>query len=113
MRAIIFTFGIMLSIQSFAQINYIKKYSAAYTIGSDTGEAYALKEDGTCKWIYGWMSNDKLKTQKKYGTWTAREGYIRISVSGNTGVIVEEYILKNGRFVNKEDSNRYLIKDGQ
>ncbi len=113
MKVIALVLCITLSIQSFAQINYIKKYSAAYSIGNETGEAYALKEDGTCTWIYGWMSSGKLKTQKKYGTWTAREGYIRVSVSGNTGIIVEEYILKNGRFVNKEDSNRYLVKDNQ
>ena len=110
MKIIILAFGIVLSIQSFAQVNYVKKYAGTYTIGQDTGETYALKEDGTCTWIYGWMSSDKLRTQKKHGKWTAREGYIRISVSGNTGIIVEEYVLKNNQFVNNEDSNRYLIK---
>ncbi|MEO7988763.1 MAG: hypothetical protein ABI663_04425 [Chryseolinea sp.] len=110
MKVIVISIAIVLSIQSFAQVNYIKKYSAAYNIGQDTGEAYSLKENGTCTWIYEWKNNGKLKTQKKYGTWTAREGYLRISVSGNTGIIIEEYILKNGRFVNKEDSNRYLVK---
>jgi hypothetical protein len=90
--------------------SFTKKYSGAYNIGRNAVEAYALKQDGTCTWIYGWMSNGKLQTQKKYGSWTAREGYIRISIKGNTGIIVEEYLLKNGKFVNTEDSSRYLIK---
>jgi hypothetical protein len=111
MRTIFLIFGISLSITAFGQTNnFIKKYSGAYNIGRDAVEAYALKADGTCVWIYGWTGNGKLQTQKKYGTWTAREGYIRISINGNTGTIVEEYVMKNGRFVSKEDSSRYLVK---
>jgi hypothetical protein len=111
MRTFLLIVGISLSSTSVGQVtNFIKKYSGAYNIGRDAIEAYALKADGTCIWIYGWTSNGKLQTQKKYGKWTAREGYIRISINGNTGTIVEEYALKNGKFVNKEDSSRYLIK---
>ncbi len=111
MRKIGIAIGLILfSTAIFGQTTYLKKYSGAYNIGRDGVEAYALKEDGTCTWIYGWMSNGKLQTQQKNGTWTAREGYIKISINGNTGTIIEEYTLKNGQFVSKDDSNRYLKK---
>ena len=110
MKSILILITLVVSINSFAQTNYVKKYSGAYNIGLDGVEAYALREDGTCVWIYGWMSNGKMQTQQKSGTWTAKDGYISISINGNTGIIVEEYVFKNGRFVNKEDPSRYLKK---
>lgn len=99
------------SISLFAQTSYVKQYSGSYNIGQDAVEAYALREDGTCTWVYGWISGGNVQSQKKYGTWAASEGYIKISIKGKTGVIVEEYILKSKRFTNKTDSSRYLIRN--
>lgn len=81
-------------------------------VGSDGSEAYALGEDGSAVWINGWKdSKGKLQTQKKYGNWTAREGYIKVTINGNTGKIVQEYKLKNDRFVSVDDSRAYLRKN--
>jgi hypothetical protein len=95
---------------------YLQKYAGAYTIvvsgySGDASEAYALKPDGNAVWIYGWRDgHGKLQTQKKYGTWSTREGYLRISIAGNTGKIIEEYKMKNGRFVSTDSNDRYLKK---
>ena len=59
-----------------------------------------------------WIKNDgngnaKIMS-KKNGIWTAEEGKIKITIQGNTGPIVEEYVLKNGKFVNTLSEDRYL-----
>lgn len=93
-----------------AQTDWIAKYSGAYGISPDGIEAYALRPDRTCSWIYGWKEGGQIKTKQKSGSWSAKEGYIRIAINGNTGVIVEEYYMRNGKFVNKDSSSRYLMK---
>ena len=87
--------------------NYIKKYSGSYNIGQDAVELYVLKDDGTCTWTWTSSSGD---TQEKDGSWSAKEGYIRIAIDGSIGTVVEEYFLTDGKFVTKENSNRFLIK---
>ncbi len=87
--------------------NYITKYSGTYTIGQDAVETYALKDDGTCTWTWTGSSGD---SQEKDGTWSAKEGYIRIAISGSIGTVVEEYFLTNDQFVTRENSNRFLVK---
>jgi hypothetical protein len=78
---------------AFIQENYLKKYAGAYNVmvGNDGSEAFALAANGSAVWIYGWKDSlGKLQTQKKYGEWTAKEGYIKITINGNTGKIVQE-----------------------
>jgi len=96
-----------------AQEAFIKKYSGAYTVivagynGGDS-EAFALRPDGSAVWVEGYKHNGKIETRQKNGTWTAKEGVITISIQGNTGIIVEEYKLKNGTF---RSGDRYLKKN--
>lgn len=97
-----------MSIDVLAQASYTVKYAGAYGISPDGAEAYALRADGSCVWIYGWKEGGQVKTQKKTGTWSAEEGYIRISIQGKTGIIVEEYLMKSGKFVNKAEPSRFL-----
>ena len=81
-------------------------------IGNDGSEAYALGVNGSAVWVNGLKdASGKLQTQKKSGTWTAKEGYIKVTIQGNTGAIVQEYKLKNGRFVSVDDSRAYLKKN--
>lgn len=96
---------------------YMAKYAGGYTIqvighiSKDDAEAYALNKNGRAKWMY--IVNDGLGNAKvmseKDGSWTAEEGKIKIIVQGNTGPIEEDYILKNGRFVNTLINDRYLL----
>jgi hypothetical protein len=105
---------LVLPISLLAQDSFLKKYAGAYSImvGNDGSEAYALGENGSAVWVYGWKdSTGKLQTQKKYGSWTAGEGYIKVTINGNTGKILQEYKLKNGRFVSVDDSRTYLKKN--
>ena len=95
---------------------YLETYSGGYTIevlghsSNNDAEAYALHENGNAKWMliendgYG---NAKIMSEKS-GVWTADEGKIKITIQGNTDPIVEEYILKNGKFVNTLSEDRYL-----
>ena len=97
-----------------AQNSFLKKYSGAYNImvtgySGEAAEAYALTEDGGAIWVYGYKdSSGKVQTQQKRGTWTAREGEITIIINGNTGKITEIYRWRNNKFVNTEDSSRWL-----
>ncbi|MCJ7649427.1 MAG: hypothetical protein MUP85_12495 [Candidatus Lokiarchaeota archaeon] len=95
---------------------YLSTYSGGYTIeilgySSDNDvEAYALHENGNAKWM--WIKNDGYGNAKimseKIGIWTAEEGKIKITIQGNTGPIVEEYVLKNGKFVSTLFEDHYL-----
>jgi hypothetical protein len=89
---------------------YLSSYSGVYHISPDGTEAFALAENGLASWVYGYPENGKIKTVEKRGTWTAQENFITVSINGNTGVIVENYRLKNGIFRNAEDQGRYLTK---
>ena len=95
---------------------YLATYSGGYTIeilgysSDDDVEAYALHENGKAKWML--IVNDgygdaKIMSEKS-GVWIASEGKIKITIQGNTGSIVEEYVLKNGNFVNTLSEDRYL-----
>jgi len=95
---------------------YLSEYSGGYTIenlgySSDNEiEAYALHKNGNAKWMlivndgYG---NAKIMSETS-GVWSASLGKIKITIQGNTGAIVEEYILKNDKFVNALSEDRYL-----
>lgn len=95
---------------------YLTTYSGGYTIeilgySSDNDvEAYALHKNGNAKWML--IVNDgygdaKIMSEKS-GVWIADEGKIEIRIQGNTGLIEEEYVLKNGKFVNTLSEDRYL-----
>lgn len=95
---------------------YLVEYSGGYTIeilnysSNDDAEVYALHENGNAKWM--WIKNDGYGNAKimseKIGIWTAEEGKIKITIQGNTGPIVEEYVLKNGIFVSTLFEDHYL-----
>ena len=82
---------------------YLVEYSGGYTIeilnysSNDDAEVYALHENGNAKIM-----------SEKIGIWTAEEGKIKITIQGNTGPIVEEYVLKNGIFVSTLFEDHYL-----
>jgi len=95
---------------------YLSIYSGGYTeeiLGYSSNndvEAYALHENGNAKWM--WIKNDGYGNAKimseKIGIWTAEEGKIKITIQGNTGPIVEEYVLKNGKFFSTLFEDHYL-----
>jgi hypothetical protein len=95
---------------------YLKIYSGGYTIEVDglgtTGdvELYVLADNGKAQWMYLVTAGRKEPEimSRKYGSWTAQDSYIRISIDGNTGQLIEEYEMKDGVFYNKDTPNRYL-----
>lgn len=95
---------------------YLKIYSGGYTIEVDglgiTGdvELYVLADNGKAQWMYLVTSGRKEPEimSRKYGSWSAKDSYVRISIDGNTGQLIEEYEMKDGVFRNKENQNRYL-----
>ncbi len=95
---------------------FMKAYSGGYTIeikgqvNSGDAELYLLAENGKAQWMY-------LKTigrkepeivTRKYGIWTASDSYLKISIDGTSGPIVEEYQMNAGTFYNKATPDRYL-----
>jgi len=95
---------------------YLATYAGGYTIEvkglGNTGDAelYILADNGKAQWMH-------LKTQgrkepeimtRKYGTWSADDFYLKITIDGNSGPIVEEYEMKAGVFYNKTEPYRYL-----
>ena len=95
---------------------YLATYSGGYTIevygDGDTGdvELYVLADNGTAQWMHlktAGLKEPEIMT-RKYGTWEAKDSYIKISIDGNTGKLVEEYVMRSGIFYNKEASDRYL-----
>jgi archaellum component FlaF (FlaF/FlaG flagellin family) len=103
-------------IQKNSNDKYLATYSGGYTIeilgypSDNDVEAYALHENGSAKWML--IVNDRYGNAKimseKSGVWLADEGKIKVTIQGNTGPIVEEYVLKNGQFVNTLSEARYL-----
>jgi hypothetical protein len=95
---------------------FVKKFAGSYLVEikglpiSNKVEAYALAENGMAKWMFiEEDSNGQAKaTSKKSGTWTATETQISITIEGNSGSIIEDYILTNGIFVNTISSERFL-----
>lgn len=95
---------------------YLKTYSGGYTIEvkglRNTGdvELYVLADNGKAQWMNlatAGRKEPEIMT-RKFGTWTAKDSYIEISIDGNTGQLVEEYEMKNGVFYNKNIPDRYL-----
>jgi hypothetical protein len=89
---------------------YLLEYSGVYHVSPGGAEAFALADNGRASWTYGYKQNGKVETVTKPGSWVANEGFISISIEGNTGLIVENYDLKNGIFRNTESGLRYLTK---
>lgn len=95
---------------------FVQKYAGGYMIevrgiSSDRdAEGYALRKDGTAKWM--WIVNDgnggaNIQSEKT-GTWTASDGQITVSINGNIGIIEETWQLKNDMFYDTNNPNRYL-----
>ncbi|HPG11488.1 MAG TPA: hypothetical protein PLU37_08165 [Chitinophagaceae bacterium] len=96
-------------------LEYLQKFAGEYSIEvegfSQKGdiEKYILKETGEATWLLLQNNNGKSNIMsKKNGTWSAKENDILIKISGNSGVIEEEYVLKNGVLANKLIEERFL-----
>lgn len=95
--------------------SYHTKYAGGYTVevvgytGSGT-ESFILRKDGTATWMLIVPDATKgARTEaKKYGTWTASENKVVISIRGNTGLIKEEFNYRNGKFRSTVSAGRYL-----
>lgn len=94
---------------------FLSEYAGEYTVEvdgySDTDkESYVLRKNGTATWmlIVPDASQGERKASEKYGTWTATEGNIVISIQGNTGTITEEFDYRNDRFRSTISAGRYL-----
>ena len=95
---------------------YLTSYAGGYTIEvkglGNTGdvELYVLADNGKAQWMLlktAGRAEPEIMT-RKYGTWTAKDSYMKISIDGSTGQLIEEYEMKGGVFYNKESSDRYL-----
>ena len=97
---------------------YLTKYAGGYTVEVSSMppdaqvEAYILHKSGKAKWML--LTNDgrgnaKIKSEKT-GQWTAEENKIMITIQGNTGDLSEDFVYKNGRFVDTLTGERYLKK---
>ncbi|RYD50677.1 MAG: hypothetical protein EOP52_13530 [Sphingobacteriales bacterium] len=95
---------------------YTSKYAGSYVIdvkgapSSQEVEGYALRRDGTAKWML--IVNDgnggaSIQSEKN-GTWVAEQDKIVVSIEGNTGLIQETWQLQNGLFYDANNSNRHL-----
>lgn len=88
------------------------KFSGTYVIelkgykGSDS-ELFTLNPNGTSIWE--WRTGGSKRDQK-FGTWEATDKSITITTNGRSGPIVDTFVLKNGRLVHPETSDRYLRK---
>ena len=94
---------------------FLSEYAGEYTVKvdgySDTEkESYVLRKNGTAAWmlIIADDSQGARTASEKYGTWTATEGNIVISIQGNTGTITEEFNYQNDRFLSILTAGRYL-----
>jgi hypothetical protein len=95
---------------------YLATYAGGYTIevkglgNTRDVELYVLADNGKAQWMLlktGGRKEPEIMT-RKYGTWTATDSSIKISIDGNSGQLIEEYVMKSGVFYNKESSDRYL-----
>lgn len=94
---------------------YHTKYAGGYTVevvgytGTDI-ESFILRKDATATWMM--IVPDATKgartESKKYGTWTAAENKVVISIKGNTGTIIEEFNYRNDKFRSTISAGRYL-----
>lgn len=94
---------------------FLLKYAGGYSVEvdgySDTDkESYVLRKNGTVTWmlIVPDASQGERTASEKYGTWTATEGNIVISIQGNTGTITEEFNYRNDKFHSTLTAGRYL-----
>lgn len=73
-------------------------------------ESFILRKDATATWMM--IVPDATKgartESKKYGTWTAAENKVVISIKGNTGTIIEEFNYRNDKFRSTISAGRYL-----
>jgi len=84
---------------------FLEKYEGGYMIdvkgyvsNSET-EMFVLHKNGVAQWMYVTLIDGKSNVaSEKSGNWTATENKITITIKGNSGNIVEEYIRTSDRF---------------
>lgn len=90
---------------------YITQYEGGYMVevrgisNQTDAELYVLHDSGAAKWM--WIKVQNGQTQilsEKWGSWTAAINSIKITIKGNTGDLVEQFNLVNGKFVNGDRS---------
>ena len=85
-------------------------YTANSNILHNGIEHYLLYKNGKAVWLWiPFYPNCKIYTSEKLGTWTATKKSLTIEIKGNTGLIIETYILsRNNTFVHKTTPGRCL-----
>jgi hypothetical protein len=90
---------------------YLELYAGTYEIklkdysGTDT-EIYHLYATGeaNCEWSFG------ARSTIRYGTWTASNKTIILTIKDSTGDIIETFVREGEHFTRTNNSNRYLVK---
>lgn len=97
------------------------KYAGSYKIevsgtsSKEQVEVYILHKEGKAEWL--WVNYGKNKVgftdDRKFGTWLADENSLTIDIQGNSGMISETYVEKDGALINKQLSKRSLEKTNE
>lgn len=84
---------------------FLEKYEGGYMIevkgyaSNSEAEMFVLHKNGIAQWMYVTLINGKSNVaSEKSGNWTATENKITITIKGNSGDIVEEYVKTSDQF---------------
>ncbi len=84
---------------------FLEKYEGGYMIevkgyaSNSEAEMFVLHKNGVAQWMYVTLIDGKSNVaSEKSGNWTATENKITITIKGNSGNIVEEYIKTSDQF---------------
>ncbi|MEP2058813.1 MAG: hypothetical protein ABJJ05_13455 [Maribacter litoralis] len=109
------------SITKIASDKLREKYAGSYKIevsgtsSKEQVEVYILHKEGKAEWL--WVNYGKNKVgysdDRKFGTWLADEKSLTIEIRGNSGMISETYLEKDGALINKQLSKRSLEKTNE
>lgn len=109
------------SIAKVASDKLREKYAGSYKIevsgtsSKEEVEVYILYKEGKAEWL--WVNYGKNKVgysdDRKFGTWFADENSLTIEIRGNSGMISETYLEKDGALINKQLSKRSLEKTNE
>ena len=109
------------SIDKAANDKLREKYSGSYKIevsgtsSKEQVEVYILHKEGKAEWLwinYG-KNNVGYSDDRKFGTWLADEKSLTVDIRGNSGMISETYVEKDGSLINKQLSKRSLEKTNE
>ncbi len=98
-----------------------EKYAGSYKIevlGTSSKkqvEVYILSKEGNAEWLWVNYGQNKIRKSddRKSGTWLADENSLTINIRGNSGMISETYLEKDGTLVNTQLSKRSLERTNE